>query len=350
MGLQNWTSNFSEILTDILAAYDPTYCTAPEPTRATQIITSSVLMVWAFIGNLTVIATFCQKRIVRSTTNHFIANMALSDLIIAVICMPVEISFTYHGGWVIDGVAGDLFCKVSSMAWLLSIIVSMLTMIAVAVDRFYAMAFPMRRGLISVTVCRVMILASWVIAIALNFIFLYACKVISHNDKLFCVLQFETPSETYRIRQLTWVVFFCFSTISAAILIILSSLTIKFLYKQQTVLVLADEVMRQRHERNRKISTMLVIVIFCFCLVWAPFNIGTLISLLNPERMFTCFFLWFGMWSFPSFYSAINPVIYGIFNKNYRKGFKEIILYLLTCNRFSTSTVAPVITTESSRS
>lgn len=67
----------------------------------------SVIFLLAVIGNLLVIFTLIQSRRMRTITNVFLLNLAVSDLFLGVFCMPI----TLVGMLLRDFIFGELMCK-----------------------------------------------------------------------------------------------------------------------------------------------------------------------------------------------------------------------------------------------
>lgn len=67
----------------------------------------SVLFVFAVVGNILVILTLVQNKRMRTVTNVFLLNLAVSDLLLGVFCMP----FTLVGSLLRNFVFGELMCK-----------------------------------------------------------------------------------------------------------------------------------------------------------------------------------------------------------------------------------------------
>lgn len=67
----------------------------------------SVIFLLAVIGNLLVILTLIQSRRMRTITNLFLLNLAVSDLFLGVFCMP----FTLVGTLLRDFIFGEVMCK-----------------------------------------------------------------------------------------------------------------------------------------------------------------------------------------------------------------------------------------------
>jgi hypothetical protein len=67
----------------------------------------SIIFLLAVIGNLLVILTLIQSRRMRTITNLFLLNLAISDLFLGVFCMP----FTLVGMLLREFIFGEVMCK-----------------------------------------------------------------------------------------------------------------------------------------------------------------------------------------------------------------------------------------------
>ena len=129
----------------------------------------SILMLLSLAGNSLIVVIFYRNKNLRTTVHYFIANAAFSDLIIPTIKLPAKISVIHHNQqWLVDGVLGDILCKIAWTATKVSLIISVLSMIAIAVDRFYAIVFPMKAGLVSKKNCFRLIIIFWIFACSDN--------------------------------------------------------------------------------------------------------------------------------------------------------------------------------------
>lgn len=72
-----------------------------------QIPLYATILLLAIIGNSLVILTLIQNRRMRTITNVFLLNLAISDILLGVLCMP----FTLIGTLLRDFVFGEAMCK-----------------------------------------------------------------------------------------------------------------------------------------------------------------------------------------------------------------------------------------------
>ena len=311
--------------------HSPHFCSGSLTTKTLEIATYLILIAFSLMGNLLVVAVFSRNKTLRTAVHYFIVNMAVSDLIIPVITLPWGISYTYFDGfWLVDGVLGNVLCKVISIAWPVSNMVSILSMIAIAADRFRSVLLPMKSALFR-NKRRLIIASTWVASLGLQAPFLYAVKVVPRHDSgLYCTLQWDLTSHTQKVILIAWVLTFFLTSLSAIVLTVLYSSIIISLHRQKFKLHLTSEMIRKRESRNRKIAYMLVTIVAVFYVVWIPFHVERYHYYLKPHTRFPCFFHWI-VFRLPFLYPVINPAVYYMFNKEYRQGFRELLRCLRAC-------------------
>ena len=92
------------------------------------------------IGNLLVIIAFARQPTLRSRRNAFIINLAVSDLLLCFITMPLTLIELLNDHWPL----GDsvLSCKAAGGLQAVSIFVSTITITAIALDRYQLIVYP----------------------------------------------------------------------------------------------------------------------------------------------------------------------------------------------------------------
>lgn len=83
--------------------------------------------------------------------------------------------------WGISGGLGHFLCKIAPITQELSASVSVLTLIVMAVDRFFAVLFPLKR-IITNLVANASIALVWIIAAAVRSPMFYALRLVQTED------------------------------------------------------------------------------------------------------------------------------------------------------------------------
>ncbi|KAH9494385.1 hypothetical protein Btru_021748 [Bulinus truncatus] len=117
----------------------------------------------AILGNCMLLLTFMCGPIYRSKKNAFLANLTVVGLLVASVCMPVELIDFLSQGWPF----GVFICKVKFFCQALSCIVGALTHLAVAVERFLDIFHPFRKSWSSSMICNCVVI-SWLLAMSIS--------------------------------------------------------------------------------------------------------------------------------------------------------------------------------------
>lgn len=90
-----------------------------------------VLLVGVF-GNYLLIYVICRTRKMHNVTNFFIGNLAFSDMLMCVTCVPFTLAYAFNAhGWTF----GRFMCYLVFLIQPVTVYVSVFTLTAIAVDR-----------------------------------------------------------------------------------------------------------------------------------------------------------------------------------------------------------------------
>lgn len=292
-----------------------------------------VIALMSLVGNTLVVTIIYRNRRMRTTTNNLIANMAISDLLFPLFAVPRETAqiFTGQSTWLVGGDGGSILCKIVPFSQDISTAVSILSLVVIAFDRFYAVKFPLKPVIITPKMCRVIIAVIWVIAIGIHSPYFYTFRLVVYNSVTYCHSRWEPAFQTVSTQKVYFLIIFI-------ILILFPITVITILYtaigvevwRQKGPVERSCQERQRREYENRKVLKQVVTVVVVF------------ISCIMPSTIFGCLthFVWnlqpppseidgfkFKFCALFIMHSnaTINPCIYFIFNKNYRKGLKDII-------------------------
>ena len=146
-----------------------------------------LLLVFSLAGNSSLGIIVYRTLAMRKPINYFITNMAMSDLLYSIFLFPSNTALLYtERSWLVGGGFGQALCKFSPFLSDTSTIVSVQSLILIAVDRFGAVSFPLRSPLMTLRLCPFFILATWVIAMAYHSPYLFVHKLVEYQGKLTC--------------------------------------------------------------------------------------------------------------------------------------------------------------------
>ena len=260
----------------------------------------------------------------RTVTNHLLVNMAVADLLITAISKPVTIKWLVTGqtGW-----SNGILCKLIPFTHSLSIASSVLTLTAIAVDRFLAVMFPLKRY-ITFQISYGIIAVVWIVGIAVSSPILYAQKVIMIKGEWYC-MEIWTPAFTKQAsKHFTIVLFILFYLVPLLTMTVLYSFVVYKLWVRKVPGNPSLENQLRAQKSKKKVLKMLMTVVIIFALCWLPVFIKQFVSFFatenfpcGPPAVLTFLGIFLGYAN-----SMINPTIYMIFNADFRNGFKDLLL------------------------
>lgn len=133
----------------------------------TTTVVLSIVVISIIIGNsLVITAVALYGKLRKSISNSFIASLALADLLLGLLVLPLSLSQAIFGYWSF----GEFMCK----AWLIVDIwvctASILHLCAISLDRYLAIAYPLRYPrLMTHRRCRIICLAMWLLSFVICF-------------------------------------------------------------------------------------------------------------------------------------------------------------------------------------
>ena len=234
-----------------------------------------LIFLLSLAGNIVIGIIVYETKTMRKPINFFIVNMAMSDLLFPIFLIPREIQLLLIDSWLIGGPLGEALCKLVIFFSDVSLIVSIQSLVLIAVDRFGAVVYPLRSPLISSKMCPFFILATWIVAMAVQSPKLFAYKLVKYPGGLVCEMRWDeafgafSKIENYYVSIL--VIFFIIPVLLTATLYII----IYFKVKEQKI---QDEhsanfAGQQRLQRKRNMLKMAFAIVFGFAVCWLPLSI-----------------------------------------------------------------------------
>lgn len=133
----NWTV-FDDNITDVHIKHKK-YSTAVSILLATVFM---IVIIGTVVGNILVCVAVCLVRKLRRPSNYLIVSLAVSDLCVAIIVMPIAMVYDIMGTWPF----GPIICDFWVSSDVLSCAASILNLCMISVDRYYAITKPLEYG------------------------------------------------------------------------------------------------------------------------------------------------------------------------------------------------------------
>ncbi|XP_058132682.1 5-hydroxytryptamine receptor 2A [Dasypus novemcinctus] len=351
----NWTVN-SENRTNLSCEgclSPPCYSFLHLQEKNWSALLTAVVIILTIAGNILVIMAVSLEKKLQNATNYFLMSLAIADMLLGFLVMPVStLTILYGYRWPLP----SKLCAVWIYLDVLFSTASIMHLCAISLDRYVAIQNPIHHSRFnSRTKAFLKIIAVWTISVGISM----PIPVFGLQDdsKVFkegsCLL-----ADDNFVLIGSFVSFF----IPLTIMVITYFLTIKSLQKEATLCVgdlgaraklssfsflpqssLSSEKLFQRSihrepaaqgrrtmqsiSNEQKACKVLGIVFFLFVVMWCPFFITNIMAVICKESCNEAVlgallnvFVWIGYLS-----SAVNPLVYTLFNKTYRAAFSRYI-------------------------
>ncbi|CAL8287231.1 unnamed protein product [Lota lota] len=332
----------------------------------------ALLTLATVLSNAFVIATIYLTRKLHTPANFLIGSLAVTDLLVSILVMPISIVYTVSKTWAL----GQILCDI----WLSSDITfctaSILHLCVIALDRYWAIThaleYSKRR---TMRRAAVMVAVVWVISISISIPPLFWRQAKAHEELTECMVNTDQISYTlystfgaFYVPTVLLMILYgriyvaarsrilktpasrakrfttaqLIQTSAGSSLCSINSASIQEahlhsagaagaspLFTNSVKVKLADSLLerkRLRAARERKATKTLGIILGAFIGCWLPFFVGTLVLAICNECWFHPLlfdvFTWLGYLN-----SLINPVIYTVFNDDFQLAFHKLMKF-----------------------
>ncbi|XP_052829254.1 RYamide receptor [Octopus bimaculoides] len=303
------------------------YIPPPMYVQMIFVLVYGLVVLVAVGGNVLVchIILICQR--MRTATNLFLLNLAISDILMAILCIPLTfVSTVMLNYWPF----GNVMCPVVTYIQAVSVFLSAFTLVAMSMDRYVAVLHPLRPKLTNTQAVKI-IAVTWVLAMAAPLPTAIVSRVLNeksdgNESDAFNGLCQEIWEHDYQRQSYSMVIMFLQYFIPLIVLI--------FTYARIGYIVWIKsppgEAVRNRDERmaasKRKMVKMMIAMVVIYALSWLPLHAITLIGDQYPDIYSEDYMniVWIAAhWTAMS-HSCYNPIVYFSMNSKFRAGFLRI--------------------------
>ncbi|XP_016426274.1 D(4) dopamine receptor-like [Sinocyclocheilus rhinocerous] len=236
-----------------------------------------LLIIIIICGNVLVCLSVYTEKALKTTTNYFIVSLAVADLLLAVLVLPLFVYAEFQDGvWSLNMTLCDGLMTMDVMLCTASIF----NLCAISIDRFIAVSIPLNYNRKHVDQRQIVLLsATWILALAVASPVMFGINNVPNRDHSECKLE----DNNY------------------------------VLYSSVCSFFVPCPIMKSA---------------FLFC--WTPFFVVHTMRALCEDcyipSSVTSIVTWLGYVN-----SALNPVIYTVFNTEFRKFFRKFLPTLPNC-------------------
>ncbi|CAG9560961.1 unnamed protein product [Danaus chrysippus] len=281
----------------------------------------TIIFVLGLLGNILVCYVVIRNRAMQTVTNLFITNLALSDILLCIFAVPFTPLYSFRGSWS----WGSLLCHMMPSAQGCSVYISTLTLMSIAIDRFFVIIYPFRPRM-KIETCISVIAMIWTFSITVTLPYAIFMTYYDLDIGRFC----EETWPTEKLRRV-------FGSITSILQFVLPFSVIAFCYTcvsfklndRAKAKAASKNTRKEEFDKNRKRRTnqMLIAMVTIFGLSWLPLNVT---NLYNDYYMYAIhskyyFLIFFVCHVIAMSSTCYNPFIYAWMNENFRKEFKQLI-------------------------
>ena len=290
--------------------------------------TITFVSISAFIGNILVALVFLMNATLRTSTNYFIVNMAVSDLLSALTNWPMyAIDGMLSGNYVIEESLSTFVCKLGMYSRAVSQAVSILSLVLIVVDRFIAIVRPFQARRVTKRLRTVLLLFTWIFPLLV--LFPYACfaKIVPEGRQTVC--KFSSSWNALELAAFYTVGLLVLYFGPLILITILYSRIMKCLTRARPVDEAHQQSIRvQNRRQNQIVMKIFISIVIAFFLCWTPLCVYIMLKMVFPSLFAkdTCMlFLGLFYYVFPSLSTAVNPVILFVSSSRFSKPLKEML-------------------------
>ncbi|XP_076368816.1 RYamide receptor-like [Tachypleus tridentatus] len=261
----------------------------------------------------------------RTVTNLFIVNLAVGDILMALLCIP----FTFVvnlilGSWPF----GAAFCVIFTYAQAVSVFASAYTLIAISVDKYIAIIKPLKPRMTRLQ-AKLLIFAVWLVALLTPLPTAIVSKLVPKNNtnRYLCTEVWATPVQRYYYSMALMTLQYFLPLI---VLVLTYTRIAIVVWGKQTPGEAEDTRDQRLAASKRKMVKMMIIVVSVFTICWLPLNILIVIGDQDPSiwNVQNIKYVWFVCHWLAMSHTSYNPVIYCWMNSKFRTGFRQFYLHL----------------------
>ncbi|XP_060063610.1 growth hormone secretagogue receptor type 1-like [Ylistrum balloti] len=293
-------------------------------------IVNGIIFLTGVIGNAMVIVVVVKVRDMRTTTNYFLVNLSIADLLVLLICQPSALlEFYAKDRWYI----GKALCKAIPLLENAVVHASVLTILAITTERFNAICFPLKRTLkFKARVVAKIIGVIWTLSCltAIPFVFMTTVEDAIFYDGSPCQVCRTKVEEAWQYGYLLSMLSIFFAVPLFVLVFMYAKIIRCLIYDSTSILSRKNPSSIYNIRTRHQVVRMLVAIVLLFFLSMFPLRVVTLWVIFAPPNNVEALGMegYFNLLAFVRvmFYlnSAGNPVIYSLTSTKFKLAVKRV--------------------------
>lgn len=268
-----------------------------------------LIIIATLFGNSLVILAFKRSSKIRTKTNYFVVSLAVADILVALVSMPIWAAYLMSGVELKQGLL-----KIWTFMDILCGVASIINLTAISIERYFCISYPLNYHTTMTSFKAITtIIIIWVFSIIMS-----SLKIIL----------WKWPPPKYELM----VVISCFF-----VPLVIMCITYYFIFKtaryqaRQIALMINGNVKNFLLASEMRAAKTLAVVMGAFVISWGPFFIINIVYGFCP-RCVTAESVVVAKWMHYT-NSLFNPIVYACMNKEFRKAFCMILFGRKRCCR-----------------
>lgn len=287
-----------------------------------------IINVVALLGNVLVCWVYFKTQRLRTVTNIYIIVLALSDIVFTTLCLPIVDGVLLSGKWLYPG----WICKIHGYLVLLLCFISLHTIALTGLNRYFRVVRP---NIFKRIFTKKFTIAS-VIVVLLVAAFLLAFPLVTgwasllfHPGKMACSMQFHDKyiDVSYSGFLSVVIVLAPFITIIVSYQRVFKAVQIHKRTLFLSVLQPQEHTADKLSAEEINITKTLFGIVLGFTICWAPVFVIEFVDSFRGSNNVLPRSVYLIYTFLVSVSAAVNPILYGVLNKTFRKEYLRILRY-----------------------
>ncbi|ELU16809.1 hypothetical protein CAPTEDRAFT_225192 [Capitella teleta] len=298
-----------------------------------------VVFVLAVVNNCLVVSAIVRNLQLRTITNYFLANLAVADILVSFIVLPITLLSNLFSEWLF----GPFLCKITGYLQAVTVGASVNTLATVAVERYLAIFYP-HANIIRPNTAAILIAIIWLVPVCIQVPWAVFYRLeqfpVPDTEHIHRICYAKFPSKQIEKGFFVGGVFLTCYIAPLCVIIIFYSLIGVRVWRRTVSGIKGSKAERNINRAKIRVVRMLIVVAVVFAFFWMPLYATRIHVMFAPKMEEEQLSLvkntivpiaqWLGAAT-----SCVNPFIYCYFSLQFRKSIVAMLKNGTCCGRIN---------------